>query len=257
VLLEFVSEFFLHRQELLWLITLMIDLGLALLMYRLFGKMGLYTSVVLSILLANLGGPKLIMIFGYETSMGVIIYSGIYFATDLLSERYGKREAARAVMLGFAASLILVLMISLSLMYQPSPSKDFALRVHQAFLTMFDFTPRFVFGSLLAYLLSQRFDVFMFHYIRSKTGARHLWLRNNGSTMLSQGIDTVLYSLVVWWGVVDLETALSLGAVKYVIKIVIAALDTPFIYWGYRWDTSDQDWADSGGQDEGRVAARD
>ncbi len=120
--LESVGDLFEARQELLWLITLAIDLGLALLLYRLFGKMGLYTSVVLSILLANLGGPKLIMIFGYETSMGVIIYSGIYFATDLLSERYGKREAARAVMLGFAASVILVLMISLSLMYQPSPS---------------------------------------------------------------------------------------------------------------------------------------
>lgn len=146
-----------QHQELLWLAAIGIDLGFALVLFRLFGKIGLYGSVILSILLANLQGPKLIVIFDMQTSMGVIIYSGIFFATDLLSERYGKREANRAVMLGFGISVIFVVLISLSLLFQPSTDPEtakFSREIHQAFLTIFNFTPRFVFGSLLAYLIS-------------------------------------------------------------------------------------------------------
>lgn len=82
----------------LWLFTVCVDLGAAILLFRLFGKQGLYASVVLSLLLANLQGPKLTQVLGLQTSVGVILYSGIYFATDLLSERYGRREANRAVL---------------------------------------------------------------------------------------------------------------------------------------------------------------
>ncbi len=244
-MLQFLTEYFASRQELLWLLTVTLDLGSALIMYRLFGRMGLYASVVLSILLANLQGPKLIIIMGMQTSMGVIIYSGIYFATDMLSEKYGKREANCAVMIGFFVSCIILVMISISLMFQPSTNPEtegFSRAIHEAFTTLFDYTPRFVLGSLAAYYISQHLDVFLFHAIRNRTGVRHLWLRNNGSTMVSQGVDTLIYSLVVWWGIVDLPTAIELGVSKYLIKIVIAAVDTPFIYWGRRWDTRARDW---------------
>ena len=107
--------------------------------------------------------------------------------------------------------------------------------VHAAMVTLFDYTPRFVFGSLLAYLISQSFDVWVFHRIRNATNGRHLWLRNTGSTLLSQAIDTLIYGLVVWWGLVDLVTALQLAGAKYVFKFIIAVIDTPFIYMACRW----------------------
>ncbi|HEX9878612.1 MAG TPA: queuosine precursor transporter, partial [Candidatus Binatia bacterium] len=172
-------------------------------------------------------------------------YSGIYFATDMLSEKYGKRVANRAVMIGFAISCIILIMISLSLMFQPSAMPETAALsrdVHEAFRTLFNFTPRFVLGSLAAYLISQHLDVYIYHAIRDWTGPRHLWLRNNGSTMTSQAVDTLIYSLVVWWGIVELRTAVELGLSKYVIKFLIALLDTPFIYLGRRWDTRALDW---------------
>jgi uncharacterized integral membrane protein (TIGR00697 family) len=205
----------------------------------------LYASIVISLLLANLQGPKLTEIFGLQTSMGVILYSSIYFATDLLSERYGKAEANRAVMIGFVVSIIIIVMISLSLQYLPSTNPetaDFAQSVHQATVTLFSFTPRFVLGSLLAYLISQRFDVWIFHIIKRKTHGRHLWLRNNVSTMLSQAIDTVIYGVIVWWGVVDFETAMQLALAKYFFKIIIALVDTPFIYLARDWDVDGKDW---------------
>lgn len=231
---EALETFFQHRQEALWLTTLLADLGFTLLLYRLFGKAGLQVAIATAILLANLQGPKLTIVFGLQTSMGVIFYSSIFFATDVLSENYGRREAARAVMMGFVVSLIVLVMLNLGLLYQPSDrvaGADFPREVHEAFATILEFSPRFVIGSLLAYLISQSFDVWIFHRIRRWTGEGKLWLRNNLSTMTSQVVDTLIYSLVVWWGTVDLATALALGGAKYVFKIAIAIIDTAFIYW--------------------------
>jgi uncharacterized integral membrane protein (TIGR00697 family) len=217
-----VVDFYAAHQELLWLTTLLADLGCTVLLYRLFGKAGLQVAIALAIVLANLQGPKLTIIFGMQTSLGVIFYSSIFFATDVLSENYGRDAANKAVNMGFAVSLIVLLMLSLA---------EFSASIHAAFATIVDYTPRFIFGSLLAYFISQRFDVWAFHKIKSWTGDRWLWLRNNGSTLSSQVVDTTIYSLVAWWGVVDLKTALQLGAAKYVFKMAIAAVDTLFIYW--------------------------
>lgn len=232
------SAFLDQHQLLLWTITVFTDLGFAVLCYRIFGRVGLYGVVIFSLLLANIMGPKLTVIAGLQTSMGVILYSSIFFATDLLSEKYGKSEARRAVMLGFFISIALVVMTQISMQFLPSNKPEtsvFAQSVHEATVTLFDYTPRFVLGSLLAYLLSQTFDVWVFHRIRKATGGRHLWLRNTGSTLLSQAIDTLIYGLVVWWGLVDLATALALAGAKYVFKFAIAVIDTPFIYLACRW----------------------
>ena len=229
-----VVDFYTGNQELLWFTTLFADLGCTLILYRLFGKAGLQVAIALAIVLANLQGPKLTVIFGMQTSLGVIFYSSIFFATDVLSENYGKEAANKAVRMGFAVSVIVLLMMSLALLYQPSTRPEtaaYSASIHEAFATIVNFTPRFIFGSLLAYYISQHFDVWAFHKIKSWTGDKWLWLRNNGSTLSSQVVDTTIYSLVAWWGIVDLRTALALGAAKYVFKVAIAAIDTVFIYW--------------------------
>ncbi|MFL2547406.1 MAG: queuosine precursor transporter [Candidatus Rariloculaceae bacterium] len=234
--------FFSENQNLLWLVTLTVDLSLTLLMYRVFGRIGLVAAIVLAILLANLQGPKLTVILGMETSLGVIFYSSIFFATDLLGEKHGRAVANQAVLLGFGVSVIIVLMMSMSLLYLPSTrpaSAVFSQDIHAAFSRILDFSPRFVFGSLLAYLISQSFDVWLFHRVKQWTEGRHLWLRNNLSTMTSQVLDTVLYAVIVWWGIFDLAYAFQLALAKYVFKVFIAAFDTPFIYWARTWDVPD------------------
>lgn len=232
-----VAGFFAANQELLWLVTLIADLGCTVLLYRYFGKAGLQVAICTAIILANLQGPKLTVIFGMQTSLGVIFYSSIFFATDVLSENYGKSAATKAVRMGFAVSVVVLLMMSLALLYAPSDrpeTAEFSLRIHEAFATIVNLTPRFVFGSLIAYYVSQTFDVWAFHRIKQATGEKWLWLRNNLSTLGSQALDTLIFSLITWWGIVDLVTALQLGAAKYVFKIVIALVDTIFIYWAKR-----------------------
>ena len=229
-----VITFFAANQELLWLTTLVLDLGGTVVLYRLLGKAGLQVAIATAIILANLQGPKLTVIFGLETSLGVIFYSSIFFATDVLSENYGKAEANKAVRMGFAVSVIVLVMLSLALLYLPSEkpaSAEFSATMHGAFATIVNFTPRMIAGSLLAYIISQSFDVWAFHKIKTITGDRWLWLRNNLSTMSSQVIDTAIFTLVVWAPVVGIRAALGLGFAKYVFKLAIAMIDTGFIYW--------------------------
>ena len=156
-------------QESLWLITVVYDLGLALILYRFFGKYGLYVAVVLGIVLGNLQGGKVseLALFGYnlKVSMGAILYSGIYFATDVLNEKYGRREANRAVMLGFVANIAVMITLVLSVQFKPSNITGSALEVHNAISVLAIYSPTFVIGSLTAYLISQTFDVVHNHIL--------------------------------------------------------------------------------------------
>jgi len=237
VLPDSIIGFFAANQEVLWFTTLVLDLGGTLILYRLFGKAGLQVAIATAIILANLQGPKLTIIFGLETTLGVIFYSSIFFATDVLSENYGKKEANKAVWMGFSVSLIVLFMLTFAVMYLPSDrpaSAEYSSNIHNAFETIVNFTPRMVFGSLLAYVISQKFDVWAFHKIKSITGERWLFLRNNLSTIASQVIDTTIFTLVVWASIVGIRAALALGFAKFIFKIAIALIDTIFIYWAKR-----------------------
>jgi len=227
------------NQETLWLLTVIYDLGLAILLYRFFGKYGLYTAVVLGIVLGNLQGGKVseLELFGYSftASMGAILYSGIYFATDVLNEKYGREEANRAVLLGFVANIAVMITLLISIQFKPSNITGSALEVHNAISTLAGYSPIFVIGSLTAYLISQTFDVWFFHKIKSYTGESKLWLRNNLSTITSQLLDTMIYQFTWVLAGMDLKTAFIIAVTKYVFKVVIAGIDTIFIYWVRRW----------------------
>ena len=190
----------LQNQEVLWVLTVVYDLGLAILLYRFFGKYGLYAAVILGIVLGNLQGGKVSQLefFGYSftASMGAILYSGIYFATDVLNEKFGREEANRAVMLGFVANIAVMITLLISVQFRPSEITGSALEVHNAISTLAGYSPFFVIGSLIAYLVSQTFDVWIFHRIKVLTDGKYLWLRNNVSTITSQALDTFLYTFV-------------------------------------------------------------
>ena len=230
----------LQIQELLWVLTVVYDLGLAIILYRFFGKYGLYAAVILGIVLGNLQGGKVSQLefFGYSftASMGAILYSGIYFATDVLNEKFGREEANRAVMLGFVANIAVMITLLISVQFRPSEITGSALEVHKAISTLAGYSPFFVIGSLIAYLVSQTFDVWIFHRIKVLTDGKYLWLRNNVSTITSQALDTFLYTFVWVIGTeLSFAAAFGIALTKYVFKVIIALVDTIFIYWVRKW----------------------
>jgi hypothetical protein len=99
-----------------------------------------------------------------------------------------------------------------------------------AYESILGMVPRITLASMIAYLISQHHDVFAFHFWRQKTKGRFLWLRNNASTMVSQALDTGLFIPIAFWGTVSTEVLTEMLLTQYVIKLIIAAGDTPFCY---------------------------
>ena len=223
--------------ELLWLGFLLLDLLLVLLVYRLFGPIGLVAYIVLSIIVCNMQVLKVVTLLGVPTTLGNILYGSIFLCTDLLGEVHGKDAAKRAVWLGFTAMVLVTIFMQIALLFEPGPTDEF----HGHLTALFSFMPRIVAASLIAYLLSQLHDVWAFHWLREHFGGRYLWLRNNASTWVSQLLDSSVFVLLAFaplpllgsvpgfesWAVV-----LQIWLTTYVIKLIVAVVDTPFIYWG-------------------------
>ena len=234
-------SFLAENPEYLWVFTVFYDLTITVILFKLFGLRGLYIAVTLGIMLANLQGGKVsdLIILGqtFTVSMGAIMYSGIYFATDLISERYGRKEANTAVILGAISNIIIMFTLVLSTYYIPSELASSSNAVHEAIETLAFYSPIFVIGSITAYLISQTFDVWLFNKIKSITNGKYLWLRNNLSTLSSQALDTLIYTFVwVIAGELNFLVALSIALTKYVFKVIIALLDTIFIYVVRNWE---------------------
>ena len=228
-------EFFLNNPEWLWVITVFYDLLIVVSLFYFFGKNGLYIAVILGIVLGNLQGGKVsdLTVFGYTftVSMGAIMYSGIYFATDLINEKYGRPAANEAVILGAIANVVVMLTLVLSTYYLPSEIANSSDEVHEAISILALYSPIFVIGSLSAYLISQTFDVWLFHKLKTITQGKYLWLRNNVSTLSSQALDTFIYTFVwVLAGELSFVVAFGIALTKYIFKIFIALIDTIFIY---------------------------
>ena len=216
--------------NLLWVGFILVDLSLATLVYRFFGKLGLYAIIVASVITANIQVLKTVQLFGLVATLGNVLYSSIFFATDILSEVYGKKAARRGVWLGFIGMALMTLWMQIGLKFIPDVS-DFA---QGSLLTIFGLMPRIAAGSMIAYLLSQHHDVFAFHFWKNKTKGKFLWLRNNASTIVSQAIDTIVFCTIALWGVYDIDTWLQILATTYFLKWFVAVIDTPFIYLAKR-----------------------
>ena len=212
--------------EVLFFITLLINFAGILLFYRLFRRAGLFAWIAMATLIANIEVIKSINLFGIEATLGNVIYGSIFLATDILSEKYGKKEAQRGVFIGFASMLVFVAMTQVSLLYTPN-EYDFAQPHMQA---LFSFLPRIAFASMLAYIVSQLLDTNIYQWVREKTGGKYLFLRNNISTMVAQLADTAIFTAVAFIGVFEPRVVLMIGISTYLLKVVIAAVDTPFLY---------------------------
>lgn len=221
--------------ELLWILLLVVTFLGILLAYRLFGKVGLFAWVGVAIILANIQVMKTVQIFGLVTAMGNIIYGTIFFATDILNENYGRKEAQKAVWIGFFVLIFATIVMQISINFVPDES-DF---LSPALQQIFGFLPRIAIASLVAYLISQFYDVWVFDFLKKKTKGKHLWLRNNVSTMTSQLIDNIIFTgiafvgfgLFGWQQVFEWNIIFQIFIVSYVMKFIVAVIDTPFMYW--------------------------
>lgn len=219
--------------ELLLILSLVMLFGSILLFYRLFGKVGLYCMTVFATITANIEVLLLVDAFGMEMTLGNILFAMTFLITDILSENEGKRAANFSVAIGIGTCVLFILLSQSWMLYIPSVN-DWA---QPAFRTIFTNTPRMMLASLLVYAIAQIFDVWLYHawwkFSTRRTGDSHkyLWLRNNGSTLISQLLNTVLFTVFAFWGTYDMPTMVSIILSSYVIFVVTSLADTPILYW--------------------------
>jgi len=186
---------------------------------------------IASLVTCNLIANKFVTInLGFKVfivSAGILPYPLTFLVTDLISEIYGQKKANLVVFSGFVASIFVLSFLWLGAQFNSIPSSiidDFT------YNAVFQNAWRLITASMAAYLFAQFIDVRVFHFWKKLTNGKHLWLRNNGSTIASQLIDTTLVISILFVGVWDANQILSAIIDGWIFKMLMALLDTPIIY---------------------------
>jgi len=178
------------------------------------------------LIVSNIIAGKLLQIGDWVLPAGILAYPLTFLISDTIAEVYGRKTTTRIIWIGFATSLLMVLIVYMASIFPAAPFWE----NQEAFDLILGSVPRIVLASMVAYLVSQYHDVIAFHFWKNFTNGRYLWLRNNASTMMSQAVDTVLFVTIAFAGTLDFSVIINMILTQYVVKILIAIVDTPLVY---------------------------
>ncbi len=218
--------------EWLFIGSVILYFGTVIILYKYFGKTGLYAWTAFAAALSSIEASKIVTLFGISVTLGNVIYGSSFLVTDILSENHGKKAANGAVLLGIITTLVWAFASSYLCWFIPNGDDFLSPNIH----AVFGFVPRIAISGILTYAISQALDIFLYHYLWKLCGhsSKMLWLRNNGSTLISQFLDTVIFTVLAFYGTVPHEVLLILIVSTYVFKVIISLLDTPVVYLA-RW----------------------
>ena len=237
-----------QNTEVVWFIMLILCFLSILVFLRLFGYVGLYVYSAIAIIAANIQVLKQAnfnffssinekIIPFYEPSpiaLGTILFASTFLCTDILSEYYGKEKARKNVLIGFCSFFLMTILMLVTIGIQPAED-EWVSMVQESLAILFTPMTSIFVASMIAYLISQYFDIWFFSYLKTVSSNKLLWLRNNVSTALSSLIDNTIFSIFAWiilnpnpFPLSDVIMTFILGV--YLLRVFIAILDTPFIY---------------------------
>ena len=186
---------------------------------------------IASLVTCNLIANKFVTVdLGFKVfivSAGILPYPLTFLVTDLISELYGQKKANLVVFSGFVASMFVLLFLWVGGQFNAIPS---SIVNDDIYNSVFQNAWRIIAASMIAYLFAQFIDVRIFHFWKRLTNGKHLWLRNNGSTIASQLVDTTLVVMILFVGVWESDQIISAIIDGWLFKMLMAAIDTPIIY---------------------------
>jgi len=204
-----------------------------LIFLKLFSFAGLYVYSALAVIIGNIQVLKNVDFFysPEPVALGTVLFSSTFLCTDILSEHFGKDKAQKNVLIGFVSFLFITIVMLITIGFNPS-ANDWA---QDSLVNIFTPMSRFFIASMIAYLTSQYFDVWIYSNIKNLTMNRFLWLRNNLSTILSSLVDNIVFSILAWIILnPNPETFYNVIMIyifgTYILRIFIALIDTPFMY---------------------------
>ncbi len=211
--------------NLIYFVWIISDLTLLIIGFTLWGKKGVIAVIASNVVLMNIFVLKGIRLFGLDATGGNVLYASIFLGTDIIAEYYGKKEATEAVFIGFFISVFFLVASRFILLFTPAEWDLY----HGAMERLFTPVWRIIGASMLAYILSQNFDVTVYVWLKKRFPSQ-LWVRNNGSTWGSQVIDTAVFCFAAFAGTYETGTVLQIIISTYILKLIVAIIDTPFIY---------------------------
>lgn len=237
---------FLNQTSILniWLLQILVSYGLLLIMLRAFGAKGVMAMMAVLMIAANIQVLKAVEFPFYNSPLplGTALFATTYLASDILIEYYDKAMAKQAILLAIAGFVIMAISMIISMGFKPlsftiAKKTGMLMQYHvqHALYLLFSPAPALFTSSIVSFFCSQRFEIYLFSLIRSLTGDKALWLRNNVSTWTAALIDNIIFNTLAWrlfnphpisWH--ELIFGYILGT--YLIRAFMAVMDTPFIY---------------------------
>ena len=211
----------------LGILSVIITFSLVVIAEKLFKKEGLFVWTSIATIIANILVCKSVDILGYTTSLGNVLFASSFLAVDIMSEKYGAKESKKVVIMSVFSQIVFLGMLQLALAYEPSE----IYLVNESMKTLFTLNFRVGISSITMYFISNMFDIYLFEKIKSKVPDK-LWLRNNVSTIISNCLENYFFTFLAFAGIYDLKTILSIATFSSVLEMIIAILDTPFVYIG-------------------------
>jgi hypothetical protein len=182
----------------LWIIATLLIVSIASILAKKYGVEYLIGTMAALVVMANIFANKIVMFWKFSVPAGVLVFSMTFLITDILSEKWGKKTARKAVWIGFFVSLILAVSLLIVINWEAAPyGKEFAEKFNEVLFL----TPRIIIAGFIAYIFSQNHDVWAFHFWKKLTKGKNLWLRNNASTIVSQFIDSAIFVSIAFYGV--------------------------------------------------------
>lgn len=194
--------------------------------HKVFGKSGMIAWMGIATVLANIITAKNAMVFGLSTAIGTVLFASTFLVTDILSECYSKKDARQAVYVGLTSNIVLIISTQIALRYVPSPF-DYA---QDAMNTLFALNLRISIASAIMYFISNMADVYIFNKIKDKMNGRKMWVRNNVSTILCNCLENFGFIFLAFYGIYDGNTILTIAVSTSIVEMIVALLDTPFLY---------------------------
>ena len=205
--------------------------GCVVLFNKLFGRYGLLVWVPIASILANIMTAKTVDMFGLSSTMGTVLFSSTFLATDILTENYDVKYARKAVYMGMASVFFYIVSSQIAIQYIPS-AFDYA---HESMVTIFSLSLRISISSIIMYFVANMADVYLYDKLKSRMQGKCMWLRNNVSTILCNCLENFLFMFMAFIGVYDIGTVVVMALSTSVIEIIAGVCDTPFLYLATKW----------------------
>ena len=214
--------------NLLLLGAILLTFSLVVVLGKTLGEVGLIGFMGLATIMANIFICKSVDLLGLSATLGNVMFASNFLITDILTEVYGVKSARKGVVFAICSSVIFLAGSQIALLFTPNEI-DIA---QESMANLFSFAPRITAASVALFALSNVLDVTLYEKMRIKSGGKKMWLRNNLCTMLCNGGENFAFYFIAFGGLFPVKDLVAMGISATIIEVIIAVIDTPFLYLG-------------------------